>query len=132
VTTTATTTARRSRCRPLSPPIAIHRRHRRRCRCPQAATTATVTTVVKLNLVPCQRKRQHQHHHQRTNGSTNVKTFTSPVDLDLFNLSTVFEVSDVGQGNLAISKLLALKNLGPFFAIYILLDESLYIFGRWW
>jgi hypothetical protein len=31
-----------------------------------------------------------------------------------FNLSTVFEVSDVGRGNLAISKLLALKNLGPF------------------
>jgi hypothetical protein len=43
-----------------------------------------------------------------------MKTFTSPVDLDLFNLSTVFEVSDVGRGDLAISKLLALKNLGPF------------------
>jgi hypothetical protein len=56
-----------------------------------------------------------------------MKTFTSPVDLDLFYLSTVFEVSDVGQGNLAISKLLALKNCGFFFAIYILLDESLYI-----
>jgi hypothetical protein len=39
-----------------------------------------------------------------------MKMFTSPVDLDLFNLSTVFEVSDVGRGNLAISKLLALKN----------------------
>jgi hypothetical protein len=36
------------------------------------------------------------------------------VNLDLFNLSTVFEVSDVGRGNLAISKLLALKNSGPF------------------
>jgi hypothetical protein len=44
-----------------------------------------------------------------------VKTFASPVDLDLFNLSTVFEVCDVGRGNLAISKLLALKNFGPFF-----------------
>jgi hypothetical protein len=30
------------------------------------------------------------------------------------NLSTVFEVSDVGQGNLGISKLLALKKIGPF------------------
>jgi hypothetical protein len=27
---------------------------------------------------------------------------------------TVFEVSDVGRGNLAISKLLALKKIGPF------------------
>jgi hypothetical protein len=59
-----------------------------------------------------------------------VKTFTSPDDLDLFNLSTVFEVSDDGRGNLAISKLLALKNC-TFFAIYILLDESTYIFGSW-
>ncbi len=40
--------------------------------------------------------------------------FTSPVDLDLFNLSTVFEACDVGQGILAISKLLALKKFGPF------------------
>jgi hypothetical protein len=61
--------------------------------------------MVKLTLVHCQRKRQQQQHHQRTNGSTNVKTFTSPDDLDLFNLSTVFEVCDDGQGNLAISKL---------------------------
>jgi hypothetical protein len=53
------------------------------------------------------RKRQQQQHHQRTNGSTNVKMFTSPDDLDLFNLSTVFEVCDDGQGNLAITKLLA-------------------------
>jgi hypothetical protein len=67
--------------------------------------------VVELTVVHCRRKRQQQHHHQRTNGSTNVKTFTSPVDLDLFNLSTVFEVSDVGRGNLAISKLLALKKI---------------------
>ncbi len=35
------------------------------------------------------------------------------------------------QGNLAISKLLAWKNC-TFFAIYILLDELLCIFGRWW
>jgi hypothetical protein len=40
-----------------------------------------------------------------------VKTFTSPDDLDLFNLSTVFEVCGDGQGNLAISKLLALKKM---------------------
>jgi hypothetical protein len=43
-----------------------------------------------------------------------MKKFTSPVNLDLFNLSTVFEVCDGGQGNLAISKLLALKHFGPF------------------
>jgi hypothetical protein len=34
-------------------------------------------------------QRQQQHHNQRTNGNTKVKTFTSPDDLDLFNLSTV-------------------------------------------
>jgi hypothetical protein len=92
------------------PPIVVHRRRRHRCCCHQAATTATVITMVKLTVVHCRRKRQQQHHHQRTNGSTNMKTFTSPVDLDLINLSTVFEVSDVGRENLAISKLLALKN----------------------
>jgi hypothetical protein len=96
------------------PPIVIPCPHRRRCRCRQAATTATATTVVELTVVHCQRKRQQQYHHQRTNSSTKVKMFTSPVDLDLFNLSTVFEVCDVGRGNLAISKLLALKNFGPF------------------
>jgi hypothetical protein len=74
---------------------------------PPAATASTATTMVKLAVVHCQRKRQQQQHHQRTNSSTNVKTFTSPDDLDLFNLSTVFEVSDDGRGNLAISKLLA-------------------------
>jgi hypothetical protein len=97
----------------------------------EAATTAIATTVVKLTVVHCQRKRQYQPHHQHTNGSINVKTFTSPVNLDLFNLSTVFEVCDVGQRNLAISKLLSFFKNGPFLRIYILLDESLYIFGRW-
>jgi hypothetical protein len=63
--------------------------------------------VVKLAILHCQRKRQQQQHHQRTNGSTNMEMFTSPDDLDLFNLSTVYEVCDDGQGNLAISKLLA-------------------------
>jgi hypothetical protein len=40
----------------------------------------------------CLRKRQQQHHHQRTSGSTNVKTFISPdnLDFDFFNFSTVF------------------------------------------
>ncbi len=37
---------------------------------------------------------------------------------------------DVGQGNLAISKLLAKKNC-TFFAIYIVQDVLLYSFG-WW
>jgi hypothetical protein len=87
------------------PPIVVHCCHRRRCR--WATTASTATTVVKLAIVHCQRKRQQQHHHQRTNGSTNVKMFTSPDNLDLFNLSTVFEVCDDGRGNLAISKLLA-------------------------
>jgi hypothetical protein len=89
------------------PPIVVHRRDRRRCRCRQAATASTTTTVVKLSIVHCRRKRHQQQHHQRTNGSTNVKTFTSPDDLDLFNLSTIFEVCDDGRGNLAISNLLA-------------------------
>jgi hypothetical protein len=96
------------------PPIVVHRRDRCRCRCRWATTASTATTVVKLAIVHCQRKRQQQQHHHRTNGSTNVKTFTSPDDLDLFNLSTVFEVCDDGRGNLAISKLLALKQLYLF------------------
>jgi hypothetical protein len=91
------------------PPIVVHRCNHRRCRCLQAATASTATTMVKLAIIHCRRKRQQQQHHQRTNGSTNVKTLTSPEDLDLFNLSTVFEVCDDDQGNLAISKLLALK-----------------------
>jgi hypothetical protein len=80
----------RSYCRPLLPPIAVHRPHCRHCRCHWAATTATATTVVELTVVHCQRKRQQQHHHQRTNSNTNVKTFTSPDDMDLLNLSSVF------------------------------------------
>jgi hypothetical protein len=63
------------------------------------ATTATATTnVVELTLIHCQRKRQQQHHHQRTNGSINKKMFTSLDILDFFNLFTVFEVCDIGQG----------------------------------
>jgi hypothetical protein len=49
----------------------------------------------------------YQQQHQRENVYKSWR-------LDLFNLSTVFEVCDVGQGNLAISKLLALKSFGPF------------------
>jgi hypothetical protein len=60
-----------------------------------------------------------------------MKTFTSPDNLDLFSLCTVFEVCDVGQGNLSIVKLLA-KNNCTFFVIYILGDEWPYVFGRWW
>ncbi len=45
-----------------------------------------------------------------------MKMFTNQDDLDLFNLSTVFEVCDDDQGNLLISKLLALKKCA-FFAI---------------
>jgi hypothetical protein len=59
-----------------------------------------------------------------------MKTFTSPVDLDLFNLSTVFEVSDVGRGNLAISKLVALKNCGFFLqSTYYWMSRSTFLGG---
>jgi hypothetical protein len=69
------------------PPISIvHRCHRRRCRCHTATTSATATTAVEITIVHGQRKRQQQHHHQRTNGSTNMKTLTSPDDLDLGNV----------------------------------------------
>ncbi len=43
--------------------------------------------------------------------------FTLPVSLDLFNLSTV----SFGSISANISH-----------AIYILVDASLYVFGRWW
>ena len=52
---------------------------------------------------------------------------TSPDNLDLLNLSTVFEVSDVGQVNLGISKLSAYK-IKYFFGIYVLQDVLLYEF----
>jgi hypothetical protein len=77
-------------------PIVVYCHHRCRCRCRRAATASTATTMVKLSVIHCQKKRQQQQHHQRTNGSTNMKMFTSPDNLDLFNLSTVFEVCDDG------------------------------------
>jgi hypothetical protein len=104
------------------------RRHRQRCRCHRATTATNATIMIELTVIDCRRKRQQQQHHQRTNGSTSVKTFTSLDDLDLFNLSTVFDVCDVGRGNLAISKLLAKKKC-TFFAIYILQDVLLYEFN---
>jgi hypothetical protein len=78
-----------------------HRLHLTPSQLPTATTAttaanATATNIVELTIVHCQRKRQQQHHPQRTNGSTNMKMFTRPDSLDLFNLSTVFEVSDVG------------------------------------
>jgi hypothetical protein len=48
--------------------------------------------VVELTVVHWQRKRQQHHHHQHTSCRTIVNTFTSPDNLDLFNLSTVVEV----------------------------------------
>jgi hypothetical protein len=57
-----------------------------------AATTATATTVVELTIAHWQRKRQQHHHHQHTSCRTIVNMFTSPDNLDLFNLSTVFDV----------------------------------------
>jgi hypothetical protein len=47
-----------------------------------------------------------EQHHQRTNGSTNVKMFTSPDNLNFFYQSTLFEVCDIGRGDLVIGKLL--------------------------
>jgi hypothetical protein len=89
----------------------------------------------------------HRHHHGQTHRRPLPKkeatatpppayqqqhqceTFPSPDNLDLFHISTVFEVCDAGQGNLAISKLLALKKC-TFFAIYILRNDSFYILGK--
>ena len=86
-----------------------HRHCKCQCHCTNVAasptTASNATTMGKLAVIHCQRKRQQQQHHQHTNGSTNVKTFTSPDNLDLFNLSIVFKVCDVGRGTLAISKL---------------------------
>ena len=59
-----------------------------------AVAAVTATTVVELTIVYCLRKRQQHYHHQRTSSSTNVKRLTSLNDLDLFNISTVFEVCD--------------------------------------
>jgi hypothetical protein len=59
-----------------------------------------------------------------------VKTFTNPDNLDLFNLSTVFEVCDVGRENLVISKLVALKNFGPFLqSTYYWMSHSTFLGG---
>jgi hypothetical protein len=96
-----------SRCRPLLLPIVIQCRHRCRCRCHRAATASTATTVVKLAIAHCQRKRQQQQQHQHTNGSTNVKMFTSPDD---WTYLTYLQY----RGNSAITKLLAKKNLDLF------------------
>jgi hypothetical protein len=69
----------------------------------QSSVTATPTTAAAaprlpplplpqpwLNFVYCQSNWQQQQHHQHTNGSTNLKTFTCPDDLDFFNIPTVF------------------------------------------
>jgi hypothetical protein len=53
-----------------------------------------------------------------------------PVDMALFNLSTVFEVSDVGRGNLAISTLLAFKKIRPFLrSTYYWMSRSTFLGG---
>jgi hypothetical protein len=93
-------------CRPLPPqpplplPLGRHHLHRHhhgethRRPLPKKEATAAAPPAY-----------QWQHH---------VKMLTSPDDLDFFNLSTVFEVCDDGRGNLAISKLLALKKMYLF------------------
>jgi hypothetical protein len=57
-----------------------------------AVAAVTATTVVELTIVYCLRKSQQQHH--GTSSSTDAKRLTRPDDLDLFYLSTVFEVCD--------------------------------------
>jgi hypothetical protein len=74
---------------PSNEAAAIGRPHITTTAAANTTATATAANVVELTIVQCLRKRQQQHHHQHTNGSTNVKMFTSPDDLDLFNLSTV-------------------------------------------
>jgi hypothetical protein len=49
-------------------------------------TTVTGGTTTGSTATTRDRKRQQQHHYQCTNGSTIVRTFTSPENLDLFKL----------------------------------------------
>ncbi len=49
-------------------------------------TMATGGTTTGGTRTARGRKRQQHHHHQRTNGSTIVRMFTSPDNLDLFIL----------------------------------------------
>ena len=52
--------------------------------------TAHCCNAWRWLVVASSAKQKQQHHHQQlTNGSTILKTFTLPVSLDLFNLSTV-------------------------------------------
>jgi hypothetical protein len=91
----------------------VHCHHRRRCHYHRATTASTATTMVNLTVVNCQRKRQQQQHHKLTNGSTNVKMFTSPDDLGFFNLSTVLESFFSAPGQIC----------PPFFVRYIFWRE---------
>ncbi len=56
-----------------------------------------------------------------------MKTFTSLDGLDLFNLSTVFDVCNVGRGNIAIIKSLALTLSCPGSPLGVLLTLAIYI-----
>jgi hypothetical protein len=89
---------RRSCFRSLSPIIVFHCRLHR---CRRASTAAAAG--VELIVINCQRKRHKQHHQQLTNGSTNLFTFTFPVNLDLFNLSTVSFTFNVCNFDLCMS-----------------------------
>ena len=62
--------------------------------------TTTGGTTTGGTTTARDQKRQQQHHHQRTNGSTIVRTFTSPDTWTCLYLSAVFEI-------FAISNLLA-------------------------
>ncbi len=54
------------------------------------ALISTVPIPIQLVVAFCAKQEQQLHHQQLTNGSTILFTFTFPVNLDLFNLSTVF------------------------------------------
>jgi hypothetical protein len=92
----------------ISIPCCRHRR-RRHCHhhCHQTTTATTATNIVELTVVFCQRKSNSIITTSIPMTTTNVKTLTSLDNLDLSSLSTVFEVFNVGQGNLAIGKLAA-------------------------
>ncbi len=80
------------------------------------ATALHYDTWRWLVVASSAKKKQQRHHQQLTNGSIILKMFTFPVNLDLFNLSTV-----------SFGSILANKS----YVIYILVDASLYVFGRW-
>jgi hypothetical protein len=83
-----------------------------------AVNSGTATTIVKLTIVHCQKER----------GSiTTTSSIPAAAPTQKHLQVPAFEVCNVGQGNLA--QVVTIKN--TFFAIYILVDDSLHVFGKW-